>query len=1278
MSDQIIVLSDRIKELSHSIGTGSLRLDGAATGFSAFGDFYASGDALYYAVTDGTDYEVGSGQYMPDGSSNSLVRFPFRSTNSDNAVNFAAGVKEVYVTYPGQYAVFTASGLGPFKEPKPSGLAFWGSSQILCHDDSLVWNASGDKLGITQPNPQYALDIGGTVAYSQIQASGFLDGGSGVLFSGGQTTLGGTVASGGRQLEPFIRNELDATTGSNAVFALSGLVDQRVTLLKQEKGTIFAGPASGCSDDAGPCSPDYPTFRYLALDDIPDLGSLYVSQDTNMGIDASTIPAGSVSLYKESGVITYDPKLVFLKTHNRLGVNIDDPRTTLDVNGAASVSGDFWASGDSILSRDVVVGRDTTVSGNLMFSGGLTGDLFQIGDSTAASGDISGQYLLSISGVSGIHTEFTTDPASNSGLLIINPSGLSGVMQYQIDNATAYAGWNLTDGTVAGDLIGGAQTVIISGASGVGTHYDASSNHLVFNASGLSGVLTPQIASNLTEIRANSSSGVVISGIANTNSIAISNSGTYWLGEIRENSASGAAISGWNKHYTDEAVLAAGSYTHWTFTDGTVAGDNITNSQTFTVSGASGVGTHYDASTNMLTLNASGLSGVLQHGIDNTATYAGWKVTDGWVADDLIAGGQTVTISGVSGVGTHYDASTNMLTLNPSGLSGVMQSQIDGISVGSTAAGSGLTKVDDTIHMDINGSGQLEHLIFNNDQIRIGTSGGDSFDLGDTGSHWIAIGTAAGYGASGNDSTVMIGQNAGKLSSGCDYTNMIGSGAGHLSTGCFDSTMIGQNAGYNTHNNVGADMIGGHAGYSSLDCANSVMIGRYAAYRASGCNMSLMAGLSAGSRASGNFYSAMVGPSAGYESSGCPHATMVGPGAGYGAMLSSTSTMIGYRAGLSTKDSHYVNIIGHHAAFQASGCDYLIAIGKDAAFGAIVGSNNTALGRAAGSGTKHVQHTNMMGYQAGLLSSGNYSTTFIGVNAGKHSANATTGVYIGESAAGLGSGLKQSVGIGLNAFAQATGIQNSVALGHSAGTYAEDIKFSDMIGRHAGQAASGLDYGTVIGHKAGASSTGCDYSIFIGAEAGSGVDQNKNSIFLGYRAGFGMQINTDNHLVINPSNKVVPTTWTTSAMDGYIDIADIIHGRSDGTSAKNLNIGNVPNLIDLLTTTLTINPASSTDVVLKTRKQSAQSADQIQSSITSDGWANTIVNRQGWLQLPVAKRVDGSAGSRQAWTDASSTDQKYKIDRDAGVVALYEDGSDWRLIVTNGTTWFKTDALTEM
>ena len=1112
------------------------------------------------------------------------------------------------------------------------------------------------------------------------------------------------------------------------MFALSGLVDQRVTLLRQDKGTIFAGPASGCSDDAGPCSPDYPTFRYLALDDIPDLGSLYVSQDTNMGIDASTIPAGSVSLYKESGVITYDPKLVFLKTHNRLGVNIDDPRTTLDVNGAASVSGDFWASGDSILSRDLVVGRNATISGNLDVRGDLTyvdsstvtiwdknlelasmsgtalyndasvddagivikstdtdkkwtwrdstdawttdqkisvsglvlpGNIFQIGDNAANSGDIHTKYLLSVSGVSGVYTEFVTDAASNSGALFINVSGVSGYFDAKIASlGGGYNYWSVTDGKSAAENITTTEVLTISGVSGVVTQQDG--NFLRVSPDGLSGVLRYDI-DNVT--------------------------------------------AGFN------------------ITDGTVPADSIANSDTVTISGVSGILTHYNSTTNTLVLNPSGLSGVLTHRdtaisgyIDGKVGalgggYGSWSLTDGLVAADAITSLQTVTISGSSGVGTHYDASSNMLTLNPSGLSGVMQSQIDGISVGSSAAGSGLTKVGTTIHMDIDGSGQLEHLIFNADQIRIGTNAGDSFDLGDSGSYWVAIGTAAGYGASGNDSTVMIGQDAGKLSSGCDYTNMIGSGAGLEATGCTESTIIGRYAGRKANSNLSANMIGwnagnqatgcnythmigGNAGAGATGCVNEIMIGWNAGYQRTGCQTGIMIGKSAGSFAyySHNNYS--IGYAAGQFATGCDYSNsfgyyagtafyidqsnMIGYNAGRFASGCDYANMIGKMAGSSGTALSYADMIGHEAGARASGCGNIVAIGRESAYGAFKSSHNVALGRSTGSGTLHVDHTNMMGYQAGINSSGNYSTTLIGVNAGKDSAHAVTGVYLGESAAAYGSGLKQSVGIGLNAFAQATGIQNSVALGHSAGTYAEDIKFSDMIGRHAGQAASGLDYGTVIGYKAGASSTGCDYSIFIGAEAGSGVDQNKNSIFLGYRAGFGMQVNTDNHLVINPSNRVVPTTWTTSALDGYIDIADIIHGRSDGTSSKNLNIGNVPNLTDLLTTTLSINPAAPTDVVLKTRKQSAQSADQIQSSITSDGWANTIVNRYGWLQLPVAKRVDGSAGSKVAWTDASSTDQKYKIDREAGVVALYEDGSDWRLIVTNGTTWFKTDALTEM
>ena len=72
MPDNIIILSDRIKELSNTTGAGNMQLEGAANGFSSFGSAYADNAYLYYAITDGTNYEVGSGQYQ-ENSYNELV-----------------------------------------------------------------------------------------------------------------------------------------------------------------------------------------------------------------------------------------------------------------------------------------------------------------------------------------------------------------------------------------------------------------------------------------------------------------------------------------------------------------------------------------------------------------------------------------------------------------------------------------------------------------------------------------------------------------------------------------------------------------------------------------------------------------------------------------------------------------------------------------------------------------------------------------------------------------------------------------------------------------------------------------------------------------------------------------------------------------------------------------------------------------------------------------------------------------------------------------------------
>jgi len=300
MSSDVIVLSDRIKELSHSVGTGSVRLDGAATGFSSFGSAYSYNDVLFYAITDGTNYEVGSGQYVSITGVNYLTRNPFKSTNSNNLVNFSTGIKEVYVTYPGKYAVFTSSGIGSFQQPQASGVAFWGSNQILDYDSKLTWNKTTDKLGISNSNPQYALDIGGTNEYSSIRVSGINLGASGVLFSG---SVG---YSGGRQLEPFLRNQLDTTTGTNGVFSLSGIVDEKILFKKQNAGLVFAGPPSGCSPPAT-CSPDYPTFRQITMKDLPAFSFMYndylkIATFANYAAGTGTIGAASSN---NKGVMFY-------------------------------------------------------------------------------------------------------------------------------------------------------------------------------------------------------------------------------------------------------------------------------------------------------------------------------------------------------------------------------------------------------------------------------------------------------------------------------------------------------------------------------------------------------------------------------------------------------------------------------------------------------------------------------------------------------------------------------------------------------------------------------------------------------------------------------------------------------------------------------------------------------------------------------------------------------------------------------------------------------------
>ena len=104
------VVRDRVKETTTTAGTGTVTLLGAATGFQSFS---AIGNAnnTYYCIAGqtGSEWEVGIGTYTSSGTTLSRDTV-LASSNSGNLVNFSAGTKDVFVTYPASYASFAAAG----------------------------------------------------------------------------------------------------------------------------------------------------------------------------------------------------------------------------------------------------------------------------------------------------------------------------------------------------------------------------------------------------------------------------------------------------------------------------------------------------------------------------------------------------------------------------------------------------------------------------------------------------------------------------------------------------------------------------------------------------------------------------------------------------------------------------------------------------------------------------------------------------------------------------------------------------------------------------------------------------------------------------------------------------------------------------------------------------------------------------------------------------------------------------------------------------------------
>ena len=98
-----LVVNDRVKETSTTTGTGTLSLAGAVTGFETFSSAIGNANTTYYSIVNvNGEFEVGLGTVSAAALARTTI---ISSSNSDSAVNFSAGTKNVFCTLPASKAV---------------------------------------------------------------------------------------------------------------------------------------------------------------------------------------------------------------------------------------------------------------------------------------------------------------------------------------------------------------------------------------------------------------------------------------------------------------------------------------------------------------------------------------------------------------------------------------------------------------------------------------------------------------------------------------------------------------------------------------------------------------------------------------------------------------------------------------------------------------------------------------------------------------------------------------------------------------------------------------------------------------------------------------------------------------------------------------------------------------------------------------------------------------------------------------------------------------------
>ena len=375
-----LVINDRVKETTTTTGTGAVSLAGAVTGFETFAAGIGNSNTVYYCIAhqDQAEFEVGLGTL--DGDSSDLARTTIiSSSNSDSAVDFSAGTKDVFCTIPASKMLFKdASGtIGNFNAatitantafvPDASDGAALGTSSLEFSDlflaDGAVINFGDDQditlthtadTGLATNGTFQATTITATTAFVPDAADGASLGTTSLEFSDLFLADGGTIKFGNDQ-DINITHVADTGLTTNGDFTVGddltvsgGVIDVKNTGAQSEVRFYCESSNAHYAAIKAPAHSDFSGNTTLTLpattDTIAGIASTQTLTNKSIDSDNNTITNIVNADIKSSAAIA-DSKLATISTAGKVAL------TALEIDGGSDIGADL-ADADLIIVDD--------------------------------------------------------------------------------------------------------------------------------------------------------------------------------------------------------------------------------------------------------------------------------------------------------------------------------------------------------------------------------------------------------------------------------------------------------------------------------------------------------------------------------------------------------------------------------------------------------------------------------------------------------------------------------------------------------------------------------------------------------------------------------------------------------------------------------------------------------------------------------------------------------------------------------------------------------------